>query len=158
MNKGKLILKRFNGVEEFEISEAEICAWKDQGEIFLNLEIKTLRALSTLPDTKEAEALPNAEVTIRLASLSINSLIGEKFIVENGMNEDTEEWDGRFYYFGHQDLNQNEINFLSMDEGMFFVSWSGITRDINYYDGSKPDSEVVIEARFNFEKSNEWSG
>jgi hypothetical protein len=97
MNKGKLILKRFNGVEEFEISEAEICAWKDQGEIFLNLEIKTLRALSTLPDTKEAEALPNAEVTIRLASLSINSLIGEKFIVENGMNEDTEEWDGRFY-------------------------------------------------------------
>jgi hypothetical protein len=158
MGKGKLTLKRFNGIEEFEISDAEICAWEDQGKICLNLEISTNKAIATLPDTREIEALPNAEVTIRLDELKPSSLIGNDYIVENGLNEETEELDGRFYYCEHQSLNQNIVKFLSKDENLFSISWSGITNDINYYDGSKPDSEILIEAIFSFSKSNEWNG
>lgn len=158
MSKGKLTLKRFNGVEEFEVSEAEIYAWEDEGKISLNLEISAKKPLSTLPDTKEIKARPSAEVTIYLESLNPNELIGKSFTIERGMNDETEEWDGRFYYCEHEDLNKNTVHFVSRDGDLYNIKWSGFTQDVNYYDGSKPDTQVIIEAAFNFGKSNEWQG
>lgn len=157
-NKGKLTLKRFNGIESFVISKAEIYAWESDGKISLNLEIETEMPLLTLPDTKGLKALPNAEITIYLEALNPDDLVGKSFEVENGMNEEIDEWDGRFYYCEHADLNKNTVCFISKDDNLFEVKWSGITQDVNFYDGSKPDTEVTIEAVFVFGEISEWQG
>jgi hypothetical protein len=156
MSLGKLTLKRFNGIEEFEISEAEITAWKSEGSVALNLEIHTGKAIATVPDTKDSGILPNAEITIHLESLNPDQLVGQSFFIENGMDEEENEWNARFYYFEHENIDKNTITFISKSTNLFKIVWTGFTQDVNYYDGSKPDTEISIEANFNFSELFEW--
>lgn len=156
MTCGKLTIYRFNGTEEFQISEAKIMAWRSDGKVFLNLEINSKTALKTLPDTKELKAWPSAEVSIILENLIPSELTGKTFTVERGMNDEIGEWVGRFYYCEHEDLNNNIITFESQNENIFHVKWSGTTIDVNYYDGSKPESKIEVDARFTFSEIKEW--
>jgi hypothetical protein len=156
VSTGKLTLKRFNGIEEFEIAEAEIIAWQSEGKIALNLEIHTSKAIATVHDTKDSGVLPNAEITIHLELFNPDQLVGQSFFIESGEDEETNEWNARFYYFEHEDINRNTVKFISKSNSLFRVVWTGFTQDVNYYDGSKPDTEIIIEADFSFLKLHEW--
>ncbi len=36
------------------------------------------------------------------------------------------------------------------------VHWSGVTSDISYYDGSKPDTIIEVTGEFRFEEYLDW--
>lgn len=55
---------------------------------------------------------------------------------------------GLIYYADHVNLDENEIKILSKKGKTFQVQWTGITKDMNQYDGSKPKTRVEIEAMF----------
>jgi hypothetical protein len=39
----------------------------------------------------------------------------------------------------------------------FRVRWTAVTQDVNYYDGSKPQTQVEIEGEFLFKNIGKWS-
>ena len=56
------------------------------------------------------------------------------------------------------ELNDNEIEFLERNEDWFRIRWTGVTQDVNFYDGTKPDTRVEIEGWFRFIDFAKWSG
>jgi hypothetical protein len=146
---GTLTLHRFNGDEVFGLSKATIRAHPEGDDVVLYLYVDThQRPIKTLPDTEELNAWPNAEVTIRVPRAQFASLVGRRFSVPKSWDDAVEDHVSCIYYCEHEDLNDNEIEFLESSGDAFKVRWTGITTDVNYYDGSKPDTRVVVESWF----------
>ena len=149
MELGTLTLHRFNGDEVFGLSEATIRASPDGDDVLLNLAVNTHQCpIKTLPDTEELRAWPNAEVTVRVPRAQLASLVGRRFSVPKAWDEAEGDHVSRIYYCEHEDLNENEVEFLELSGDALKVRWTGTTTDVNYYDGSKPDTRVVIESWF----------
>jgi len=146
---GKLTLHRFNGEEIFAISTARALVVPEADQVAIILEIETEEVpLKTLEDTKELLAQPNADLKITLPKAQLSPLVGRKFLVPNSWDEGAGDYVSRFYYCEHEDLNENEIEFGEFKAGSIHVRWTGTTVDVNYYDGSKPPTRVVIDAWF----------
>ena len=146
---GMLTLHRFNGDEAFEILVATALAMPDGDSIRLNLEIETdERPLKTLPDTQKYAAQPNAEVTIRVSRAALDSLVGRRFSVPRSWDEEAGDHVSRFYYYEHEGIDDNVIEFIERKGDELHVRWTGTTIDVNFYDGSKPRTRVVVDAWF----------
>lgn len=146
---GTLTLHRFNGDEAFAVSAATALARRDGDQIWLNLEIKTYeRPLTTLPDTETLAARPNAEVTIRLSQSELASLVGRRFFVPSSWDDEAADHVSRFYYCEHQGIDDNVIEFVERKGDELHVRSAGTTIDVNYYDGSRPPTRVVVDAWF----------
>lgn len=159
MATGTLTLHRFNGVEAFAVSEATALAMPEGDQISLNLEIETdERPLKTLPDTRTLAAQPNAEVTIRLPKAELASLVGRRFSVPRSWDEEADAHVSRFYYCEHEDIDDNVIEFVERKGDQLHVRWTGTTIDVNYYDGSKPPTRVVVDAWFTLEVAGGSAG
>jgi hypothetical protein len=52
------------------------------------------------------------------------------------------------YYYEHEDLDNNVIDVLRQEQDCFQIRWTATTLDVNYYDGSKPDTRVEIDGMF----------
>ena len=156
---GRFILHRFCGEEEFVIKTAEMRAIREGKTISLWFEAETDGVrLKSVPDTAEHPASPWAEACVRLKALDATQLVGQKFKVTAAYDEKEQSSNATLYYFEHQDLWRNVIEIVGQDGGVFEVRWSGVTTDVNYYDGSKPDTKVKIEGRFRFVDLQEWVG
>jgi hypothetical protein len=143
---GTLTLHRFNGDEAFGLSKAMIHAHPEGDDIVLNLCVNTRQPpIKTLPDTADLKAWPNAEVTIRVPRAQFGSLAGRRFSVPKSWDDAVDDHVSCIYYCEHEDLNNNEIEFLESSGDAFKVRWTGTTTDVN---GSKPDTRVVIESWF----------
>jgi len=145
----RLTLHRFNGDEVFSITSATGRVLADPDAFKLNLEIETSRpAVQSLPDTVDLAAEPNAEVTLYLPNENVGSLVGRSFSVPRSFDEAIEDRVSRFYYCEHEDLDENVIEFIEQRGDWFRVRWTGVTVDVNWYDGSKPATRVEIVAWF----------
>ena len=51
--------------------------------------------------------------------------------------------------YEHRDLNRNGVEVLGQEGGRFRIRWTGTT-ELDTYDGSEPESQVVIEGLFEF--------
>ena len=51
---------------------------------------------------------------------------------------------------------QNRITVVSRAGDRFRLRWTAVTKDINYYDGSKPPTQVEIEGEFLFKGFAKW--
>jgi hypothetical protein len=60
-----------------------------------------------------------------------------------------------FYYFEHEVMDDIEINVVKrhMDHAQLCIT--GTTTDVNYYDGSKPATRVLIDAEFTLKFAQE---
>lgn len=56
----------------------------------------------------------------------------------------------------HEPLRQNRIAVVSRAADRFRLRWTAVTKDINYYDGSKPPTQVEIEGEFLFKDIGKW--
>lgn len=149
MELGTLTLHRFNGDEVFGLSRATIHAHPEGDEVVLYLYVNThQQPIKTLPDTEGLNAWPNAEVTVRVPRSQFESLTGRRFSVPKSWGEALDDHVSCIYYCEHEDLNENEVEFLERRGDGFKVRWTGTATDVNYYDGSKPDTRVVIESWF----------
>jgi hypothetical protein len=149
MQVGILSLNRFNGQEQFAISEAVMRVSENNDYFNLNFEIETdEKPLKTLSDTKDLYAHPNAEFNVRIKDFSRHSLVGERFTISNGYDEETGEYLTRLYYCEHQETDDNVIEIIDQKENKFRVIITAKCVDVNYYDGSKPPTEIEIDAWF----------
>jgi hypothetical protein len=146
---GTLTLYRFCGEERFGVSEAIARAFPDGDEIRINLAIKTEKTpLKTLCDTEEHPARPNAEVDIRVSRTAFAQLTGTRCVVPRAWDADADDHAATFYYYGHNDLDDNEVDFLECKDNRYRVRWTGTTNEVNNYDGNRLRTRVHIDAWF----------
>ena len=153
MSLGKIVLHRFNGDEEFEIQEATIFSGHDYDGVgyLLYFEAKSNGVrIKSLPDTAEFHGWPSAQVEVALQAVEPDRLVGCRFSVPHGYDEEVEDDVASFYYFEHEDLDNNELEVLSQEGDVFQIRWTGTTCDVNFRDGSKPLTNLEIDGRFTF--------
>lgn len=112
--------------------------------------------LQDFPDSDELLSNPDVELTIYLDTLKLNEFAPLEFALAQGYNENSRSLDARLYYFEHQEVNDNRGRIEYRGNGVFYVYWTGTTMDVNYYDGSKPDTRLELEGEFTMEKYKEW--
>ena len=146
-----MTLHRFNGDEIYSVESATIQYYKDEDGLFA----VTFRAnagtvaLQTLPDTASMRKKPFAEVTLHIPKLpALAFRVGSTFTVPKGFDDSTREQHTDFYYCEHGTIDENEITIVERDGLRVRARITGTTTDVNYYDGSKPRTKVVVEADF----------
>jgi hypothetical protein len=151
MSVGKITLHRFNGDEIYSVESATIQHYKDEDGLFT----VTFRAeagavpIQTLPDTASLRSQPFAEVTLHISKLpALAFQAGSAFTVPKGFDEQSQEHLTNFYYCEHETMDENEITIMERDGLRVRARITGMTTDVNYYDGSKPRTTVVVEADF----------
>ncbi|WP_050183757.1 hypothetical protein [Domibacillus robiginosus] len=156
---GVFTLNRFNGVEKYRISEANMYAVKkDENEIMVWLEVETEREpLQPLPDTADCGMNPSAEVTVYVGRFHLKNFGEQEFVISKGYDKNRKDWTARLYYFEHQDVDRNTLKLTYKGNGIFDIHWTGVTTDISYYDGSKPDTRIEIFGECIFEEYADWS-
>lgn len=155
MALNEFILHRFNGDEVHRLSGATICASRTEDGIRIHLEaVSEGPAIKTLPDTAEEPSSPRASVAFVVKSLNPPELVGQQFVVPYARTRDDDL--ASIYYYEHEDLDDNTIQFLDRKEERFRIRWTAITQDVNFYDGSKPPAAVEIEGWFRFERLDKW--
>jgi hypothetical protein len=147
---GKLILRRFNGTETYDIISAAMLLYTAERGFCLNLEIECdLQGTKTTTDTVDFPAAPNIEVSIYREQFDTSDLVGQTFKVPSTYDDEFGDYVSRFYYYEHEGIDNNVIEFLAREQdGRYHVHWTGTAMDPNFYDGSKPDTVVEIDARF----------
>lgn len=156
MALGTLTLHRFNGDEAFSVSEATILYFCDEQGATVQFEVKTeAEPVKTLPDTRDLRGHAHGIWQFSLPSFNPGEIVGKIFSIPQGYDETSEEYLALFYYVDHQPIDSNEIRILGRDGDLFRVQITGQVPDINYYDGSKPPTTVVIDASFTLSQSEE---
>lgn len=151
MPTGTLSLSRFNGTERFAIETARMFTVGDADDIKLWFEIETVQdGAKQNEDTKPYPAAPKAELGIALGDFSADSLVGRDFYHVGPTSDNEDSCDSLFHYYEHQPLQNNHVVVSKRDRDTFKVRWSATTQDVNYYDGSKPDAIVEIDADFTY--------
>jgi hypothetical protein len=152
---GNLTLHRYNGDEIFEINKAVIQIVKNNGKSWLVIEISSDGTIvKGLPDTVNLGAMPSAQIAIPVEESEIENLVGKKFLLPNAYDEEIADYLSTIYYVEHEPLEGNEIEFISKKKNKFLLKWLGQTKDVNYYDGSKPNTRVEIESWVTRESKN----
>jgi hypothetical protein len=150
MSVGTMTLQRFNGEEAYAVESATIEHYKDEedGVYAVTFRAETGGApIRTLPDTESLHAHPSAEVTLHLRKLPALALKpGQAFTLPKGYDDG--EYQTNFYYSEHEPMDNNEVTILQRDGLRVRARLTGTTTDVNFYDGSKPDTKVVVEADF----------
>ena len=146
-----MTLQRFNGEEVYAVESATIEHSKDEDGLYA----VTFRAeaggapVRTLADAESLRAEPFAEVTLHLPKPPALVLtLGRTFSLPEGWDESTGEFHTNFYYCEHEPMDNNEVVILERDGLRVRARLTGTTTDVNFYDGSKPDTKVVVEANF----------
>lgn len=152
---GEIILRRFNGDEKFELGEASIQIEKVGKKFKITLTANTNGiVIQSLPDTRDLPAQPGAQITISTKIPDPENLVGEKLSLPSSFDKRTEEYASTIYYLEHEPLEANEIEITAKKKHKYFIKWTGSTTDVSYYDGSKPDTQVVIKGWFEIEKQD----
>jgi hypothetical protein len=83
---------------------------------------------------------------VDVPSLDVSGLVGQVFSIPEGARD--EEWLARIYYVEHDAAKNCTVRILERDGERFRVAVDGYCPDLNFYDGSKPDTHFVLEAWF----------
>ena len=70
------------------------------------------------------------------------------FEIPSGYDDDHQECITNFYYCEHEASEENRIQILSVSEHSVRARITGTTIDINFYDGSKPATQLEVETAF----------
>jgi len=149
MSVGALTFERFNGIEQFTICRAELFLLDaDEDDTYrLSFDFEaTGSPLKTLPDTESLHASPGGEFNVEISNFDLARLVGQVFSIPHG--DDDGDWLARIYYVEHDAARDCALRVLERDEDRFRVTVDGYCTDLNFYDGSKPDTHFVLEAWF----------
>ena len=151
-------LRRFNGVESYKVEMASCNSYQREGATEAVFVVTTSGCNASLLDTEGLRATPSIEIGFRTCEpLSSIFNAGAKYSNLPEYDEDLEEWMTNLYYCEHQGIDNVTVEIESVDSGTVMATIEGTTTDVNYYDGSKPDTTVLVRAVFkrqeNLEKS-----
>ncbi|WP_424861308.1 hypothetical protein [Streptomyces sp. MMS24-I29] len=155
---GRFVLHRFNGAEVYRIASADIwvsVAEGSEGPVTLWFEILAdSDGARRCEDTADLGMAPSAEVGIELPDVDVDALVGRELVLPGVRSDDEDSCMSLLYYCEHQPLRDNRITVVSRDGDRFWLRWTAVTEDVNYYDGSKPPTRVEIEGAFLFKRAS----
>ncbi len=149
-NKTDLLrLTRFNGVELFSVTEARYSIYDDDGTTFVVFRVEAPTPVQLLEDTEELQGSPFWELVWRAPAASQVTIAADSvFEIPSGYDDDYEEHVTNFYYCEHEGSDENCIQILTVSEVSVRARITGITIDVNFYDGSKPPTRLEVETEF----------
>lgn len=158
--ESRFILHRFNGDEIYRFESAGISAYATEVGVTLWFKVTADPTEAKLcEDTAEhgRGRSPNAEVGIDLPELEADKLVGCHFKMPGTKTDEEDSCKSLLYYFEHQPLRDNLITVVSRVDDRFWLRWKARTQDVNFYDGSKPETQVEIEGEFRFKDIEKWT-
>lgn len=155
MAMGTVTLKMYNGKEVFKIKDALIIANQRDSGISIWMEYST-EDEPILRDTEllDSQGCPNADITFKINN--IKELSKCKIRIPLSYDEELSDYVSRFYYYEHNDIDKNIIEIRHKSKNVYNVKWTGLTDDVNFYDGSKPRTRVVVDGEFILQDYEKW--
>jgi len=147
----ELILDRFCGREVHPITSATWNLYRDDEleRMTLCIHIEAGPGSTLHEDTKELDAEPWWELNVVEADLSDASLTaGSKWTLPDGYDESRGGNLTNFYYCEHESSDDNQIEILAVDGDRLLIRLTGETIDVNFYDGSKDPTKLLVETWF----------
>ena len=158
MSESRFVLHRFNGEEVYRLESAVIWAYESTAGVTVWFEAHAdPDAIRRCEDTAESEMSPNAEVGIEVPELDADQLVGRTFVLPGTATDEEDSCMSLLYYYEHEPLRDNSITIVSRSEDLFVVRWTAVTKDVSYYDGSKPVTFVEIEGEFRMKDIEKWT-
>lgn len=162
MEENVLYMMRFCGMEEYALKSA---VWyiiegdgteDDPDGFYLDMKFERGRVLHEDTHDEEHPSM-DAEPFWELSFSNVHSpAIAPTIVPQVGlcMEQPNKEHDvyGNLYYWEHQPTLDNKMEILAADGDRFLIRLTGITEDVNYYDGSKAKSTLQITAWFEKKK------
>lgn len=147
-----LYLTRFCGVEQYPVRTAtwniiEGDGTKDDPDM-LCLELTFGIGNGLHEDTVKLKAEPSWEINFYSVEIPVSSLLPGFCLEQPNQRKDV---DGNLYYTEHQPTTDNRMEIVEVDGTHLKIRLTGITDDVNYYDGSKPQNTMQLVAWFNME-------
>jgi hypothetical protein len=157
--EGRFILHRFNGDEVYRFKSAVMWAYTTQCGVTLWFEVEAdPENAQRCEDSSEMGMSPYAQVGVNLPELDADTLVGKEFRVFGTKADNEDSCMSLLYYCEHEPLRKNRITVVSRTGDRFSLRWMAETKDVNYYDGSKPPTIVEIEGVFVFKDIGKWIG
>lgn len=151
--ENRLRLERFCGHEVYAVEAAEVFVklpLEDDEGIVLNLGFHCGKLVEcTTPEAERGRAQPSVDVNLPLPSLVPGELVGTTVRVAASHDEARGTWN-YLHVFEYEGLREIAASFVELSETECRLSLTGLTRDPNHYDGSKPETRVVLDAWFPF--------
>jgi hypothetical protein len=146
----RFVLHRFNGDEVYRFKSAIMFTYSAD-PVTRSFEVQADReAISRCEDTAELGMAPGAAVDIELPNFDLDQLVGRTFSIPGTKTDDEDSCKALFSYCEHEPLRKNKITVVSRKGDRFWLRWTAETKDVNFYDGSKPPTKVEIEGEFLF--------
>jgi hypothetical protein len=146
-----LVMERFNGYESYPIELAQWNLYRDEELGMMNLWIY-LRAGAGIvqhEDTKYIGGKPNWELNLVKRDLS-EAVIKVNFseTIPSCYDENQGGWLTNFYFCSHNGTDRNTIETIDIDGDRVRFKLLAETIDVNYYDGSKPPTQLSVDTWF----------
>lgn len=154
MEENVLYMLRFCGMEEYALKSAVWYIIKcdgtaDDPDLFC-VDMKFERGRVLHEDTHNEE-LPFMDAEpfwdLSFQSAQMPTIIPEVGLCLELPNERHEVY-ANLCYWEHQPTLDNRLEILAAQGDRFLIRLTGVTEDVNYYDGSKPKSTLQITAWF----------
>ena len=126
MEENVLYLTRFCGMERYPVETATWNIIEGDG-------------------TEDAPDILCLEINFYSLKIPADSL-EPGFCLEQPNQE--EDVDGNLYYMEHQPTMDNKMEVIEVDGKRLKIRLTGLTEDVNYYDGSKPKNTMELVAWF----------
>ena len=146
-----LILDRFNGIEGYPIELAEWNLYRNKESGLMNLWIclRAGKAIFQQEDTQYLNAQPNWELNLVDANISESSIkAGFNATIPECYDESKDGWITVMYFCDHQGTDRNSIEIVEVDGSRVRFRLRGDTTDVNYYNGSKPETKLSVDTWF----------
>lgn len=149
-------ITRFSGREVYRIASARwnLVEEPDHGWWNLWIEVRCEQAIQQAEDTAELGAHLDWELNLVEKHIDEAELApGFRAAIPAGFDESRDGWITNFYYCEHQGTDDNTIAVLAREGDRLRLRITGRVVDLNYYDGSKPKAELLVEAWFDKDAS-----
>ncbi|MEN9361213.1 MAG: hypothetical protein RL095_2748 [Verrucomicrobiota bacterium] len=141
------VLDRYCGREIYPLEEATCnVRFERNTEWPLRIEVKAGEATVQCEDTKTLFASPYWSIEMRardLTDLKMGTTL--KLPVDSSRNPSVIH---NFYYCSHTEPEKTKVEVLEVERDRMRLRLTGRVTDVNYYDGSKPDTKLYVEAWF----------
>lgn len=150
MEDNILYMERFCGMEEYPLKDSIWYILKGDGteydpdQLYLEMNFEKGRVMHE--DTRFLDEEPFWNLVFY--SFQMPDIVPQAGLCMEQPNERQDVY-GNLYYGEHQPTMDNKMEILMIDGDRLKVRLTGVTEDVNYYDGSKPKSTLQITAWFN---------
>ena len=147
--ENRFLVKRFSGPELFKVTKAHWNLYEDEGRNNLTLYLECDGGVALTEEISYCSEYCNWELNLWESNLSEEQLVpGFKAKIPSGYDESKDGWITNFYFTEHDGSDNNEIEIIKKENERLLIKITGEITDLNFYDGSKPNSKLCVQTWF----------